>query len=408
MLVAINAYLPSWVRSHGSLGDEGIQNVSSLNDWPEPSLDDFRLGDKLQEQQGRAGEAFPSPLMIPIVFIVFYKKDGTGKVPRSRLQSQVDQLNRAFSGAEAGRDSGFRFTLFDAVYDENDDYHDSCSLYSYQIAMKKFYSKNPEKYYYVYVCSCTGNLGLSWLPYQTMGGKVMTENHYMLGSIVHWDLLPGGNMLKGRYRQGDILTHETGHHLGLRHIYEGGCVGDESFSDGIADTPRQKGNTIGNCGDRVDTCPGGGSDDVTNYMGIFPDSCRNHFTPGQIAYMQNIVMSMKPTYVRLYGNGNSGNIRVTSAPTRQPSVRGGNGGSGDGNCQWVIKSNPSVKCELPFSARDGTSAKLTFNAPAKTSEFTPFNSNESPDTLWCPFQGVRVYNRKRSNTRRLWGVAVCA
>ena len=331
LVVVVNSLLLGAVLGHGSmLEEEGLLRNVTTNDWPEPTLDDFRLGDTAQEQQGRAGERFPSPLMIPIVFVVFYKTDGTGKVPISRLQSQVDQLNRAFSGAEGGRDSGIRFTLFEPIYDENDDYHRYCALYNYQIAMKKFYSKNPEKYYYVYVCQCTSALGLSWLPYQSVGGKPITESHYMLGSIVHWDLLPGGNMLKGRFRQGDILTHETGHHLGLRHIYEGGCIGDESVSDNIADTPRQRENTMGNCGDRVDTCPGGGPDDVLNYMGIFPDSCRNRFTPGQIAYMQNIVMSLKPTYVRLYGNGNiAGNIRKTNAPTIAPTVSNGSGGSGN-------------------------------------------------------------------------------
>jgi hypothetical protein len=48
-----------------------------------------------------------------------------------------------------------------------------------------------------------------------------------------------------------------------------------------------------------DSCPSlAGKDDMQNYMVATADTCRNHFTPGQVNYMQTVIRAYKPTLMR--------------------------------------------------------------------------------------------------------------
>ncbi len=53
---------------------------------------------------------------------------------------------------------------------------------------------------------------------------------YQDGVVLQYATVPGGT---SRERQGSTLVHEAGHWLGLRHTFEGGCVG---VGDGVDDT----------------------------------------------------------------------------------------------------------------------------------------------------------------------------
>ena len=66
----------------------------------------------------------------------------------------------------------------------------------------------------------------------------------------------------------------------------------------IDDTPRQTGNPSVSCaqGKGTDSCPAlPGLDDISNYMGAYFDSCRDHFTPGQVTFMHNTIAALKPS-----------------------------------------------------------------------------------------------------------------
>ena len=98
-----------------------------------------------------------------------------------------------------------------------------------------------------------------------------------------------------------ILTkyYQTG--FGLRHPYENECMGTEDISDQIDDTPRMSGNPLVQCSQvkNRDSCPTHpGKDDMSNYMVATADSCRNHFTPGQVDYMQMVIKAYKKTLMK--------------------------------------------------------------------------------------------------------------
>lgn len=72
-------------------------------------------------------------------------------------------------------------------------------------------------------------------------------------------------------------NQQTGHWLGLLHVFENGCSG---VGDSVDDTPFQASAAYG-CPLERDTCPQPGKDPVTNYMGYTDDACMTHFTAGQ-------------------------------------------------------------------------------------------------------------------------------
>jgi len=250
-------------------------------------------------------------LVQKVNFVVIHKKDKTGYVPRTQLEAQIDQLNRAFSGAEArsagyegATDAGITFQLANVKYVQHDEYFQYCALANYQPVVKRAYGLDPTQYLNIYICNVGANLGLSWLPYQPYKSgpnkpTVPTEDHPILGCMVHHELIAGNNYQGGMFAQGDIATHEVGHHYGLAHPYEDYCLSSMA-SDMVSDTPRGMRNHVGWCKQikNKDTCPGGGADDISNYMYATDDACRNHFTPGQVARMRTMISKYKPKFAR--------------------------------------------------------------------------------------------------------------
>jgi PKD repeat protein len=91
----------------------------------------------------------------------------------------------------------------------------------------------------------------------------------------------------GIYDEGNTLTHEMGHYLGLVHIWgDGGC----GANDGISDTPLMSSSYVGyqSCNDN--TCPDlpgscGSKDMYMNYMSYASDACMYMFTSEQADVM---------------------------------------------------------------------------------------------------------------------------
>lgn len=247
----------------------------------------------------------------PVSFIVLYRSDGTGNVTRDRLFQQVNQLNRAFSGLEARnakypkwRDAKIQFVLHGIQYVENDRYFELCALPSVIREYRPKYQMDPRINLNIYVCWCKYMLGSAFLPYDYFLGDPITEGHFAKGIIIHHELLPGGP--SKLYTQGDIGTHEVGHFYGLKHPYQDGCSSRPGTGDGIADTPQLKYNPLTFCSKvkpkalcakrKVNRF------DYANYMLATDDKCRNHFTIGQVNFMQDTINRYMPTLLNAQTN----------------------------------------------------------------------------------------------------------
>lgn len=83
--------------------------------------------------------------------------------------------------------------------------------------------------------------------------------------------------IAGAYNMGRTLVHETGHWLGLKHIWGDAPCGD----DGVDDTPVQAGFTTGCPSGFRATCGSSVGDMYMNYMDFTNDACMCIFTKGQ-------------------------------------------------------------------------------------------------------------------------------
>lgn len=165
-------------------------------------------------------------------------------------------------------------------------------------------SWDPTKYYNVFVLEFggadVGTLGYAQFPTVTSSGTPTIGDLVGAGGAANTDGVAldwqyTGVNSDATYNKGRTLTHETGHWLGLYHIWgdDGtACTG----SDYVTDTPNQAGENY--------TCPTTNGAVVTdgctsaspgvnyqNYMDYSDDKCMVMFTAGQKARMQAVMAS---------------------------------------------------------------------------------------------------------------------
>lgn len=257
---------------------------------------------------------------VPVLFHIVHRSNGEGlndgvhdigspSVIQERIVAQLDQLNRSFGGEEAksagypnARNARIHFTLYGINLIEDDNAFSTCSVNE----IKRTYAVATDKVLNVYTCLLPAAIGLATLPgllicpgetpwdLRCGAGKIAPKNHYLYGITLDYRVLAGGpkGPITNVWRSGDTLTHEAGHFFGLFHPYQNSCSSN-MLSDQIADTPRMKTNIFGGCNPkrkvRAFACPNDFKypliEYVGNYMVATWDSCRNHFTPGQIDFM---------------------------------------------------------------------------------------------------------------------------
>jgi hypothetical protein len=250
-----------------------------------------------QSKKAKGSQAKALLLTIPIVFHIITDGSGITNVAQSIVQDQVDQLNldfRNLSGSpfSVAADVEVEFCL--AKVDTNNDElaepginrvtifgAGPFSSGTFDNTIKPMTIWDPEDYYNVWVGDLLGGiLGYAQFPSSSglpgiadTTGLANTDGcvvlYTALGSIAN----PNGSP-SAAYNKGRTLTHETGHWLGLKHVWgDGGCA----FDDYCDDTPLSDSYNL-DC-PVVTKC--GSVDMVENYMDYTDDICMNTFTEDQ-------------------------------------------------------------------------------------------------------------------------------
>jgi PKD repeat protein len=287
-------------------------------------LDDFEkvLQQKIweMEKKSKSSRTQEEIYTIPVIVHVINQGEPVGSgsnISLAQVQSQIEVLNEDFrkkvgtkgdNSNPVGADIEIEFCL--AIVDPNGKALAEPGIHRYngnkatwtrteiESSLKPNTIWDPDKYYNVWTLNLGGEdarvLGYAQFPSQSNlpglqenGGPASTDG--VVVSYKHFGSAEKGNftILEAPYNKGRTLTHETGHYLGLRHIWgDGGCGAD----DFVSDTPDSDAASSG-CQIGRKSC--GVVNMVENYMDYSNDDCMNIFTKGQRTRMR-AVMQISP------------------------------------------------------------------------------------------------------------------
>ncbi len=256
---------------------------------------------------------------IPIIVHVVHNGEPVGSgmnISHAQIQAQIDVLNEdyrrkpgtpGYNTNPVGADIEIEFclspvdengvTMTEQGVDRVNGGKASWTKEDIEGSLKSTTVWNPNLFYNVWTVKFGGTssnlLGYAQFPDQSglaglsdTGGPASTD-----GVVIQYSSF--GSSDKGTfpvmappYNKGRTLSHETGHWLGLRHIWGDGTCAD----DFVADTPPAASATSG-CPVGRFSC--GNTNMIENYMDYTNDACMNIFTLGQKARMQ-AVMQLSP------------------------------------------------------------------------------------------------------------------
>lgn len=292
----------------GTMKQDSINRIR----YPErPTLDDFENALQLKmaemRRQGRTGRTQAGIITIPIIVHVVHNGEpvGTGlNISQAQVQSQIAVLNedfrrmagtRGYNTSPIGADIEVEFCL--SPVNENgvamtepgiervNGGQADWTQEQIDSQLKPTTIWNPNLFYNVWTlkfnASEGGLVGYSQFPDQTgLQGIAANSPASTDGTVLRYTSFGSSDkgtfpVLQAPIDKGRTLTHETGHWLGLRHIWgDGVCAND--FVD---DTPTQR-NASSGCPNSI-SCDNVTPAMVQNYMDYSNDVCFNIFTLGQ-------------------------------------------------------------------------------------------------------------------------------
>jgi hypothetical protein len=188
----------------------------------------------------------------------------SGSCSTTAIDTQITVLNAAY------RPAGISFSLVSSQSVNRPEYYNCAVGSTTQTQFKNEFRRGGAESLNIYTCNTAGGvLGWSTFPYSGSG----TDKDD--GVVLRTGTLPGGT--DSPYNLGATAVHEIGHWFGLSHTFQGGCT---SPGDSISDTAPEARPAYG-CRIGRDTCSGGGTDPVTNFMDYSDDSCLTGFSTRQ-------------------------------------------------------------------------------------------------------------------------------
>jgi hypothetical protein len=194
-----------------------------------------------------------------------------GDIPQTQIDASINVLNAAYANTP------FKFTLVSVDRTTNSLWY-TCAGGGCESKMKSALRQGGAGDLNVY----SNNMGRGLLGWATFPSSY-ASNPTNDGVVILYSSVPGGTAAP--YNQGDTLTHEAGHWVGLYHTFQGGCTGSGDY---VSDTPYEASPAYG-CPTGRDSCSTTGLDPITNFMDYTDDACMDRFSAGQAARADSLV-----------------------------------------------------------------------------------------------------------------------
>ena len=306
--------------------------LGTLNDF-ERELQKKIISLKAQMASGR--QAAPV-ITIPMIVHIVHNGEAVGagrNISAAQVKAQIETLNedfrrkpstRGFNTNPVGADIEIEFcpaavdrqgkAMAEPGIDRINGNRANWSRDDIEGVLKPSTYWDPNKYFNVWVLEFSAAeslLGYAQFPSQSNLPGIPTSSPASTdGVVILYSSFGNAEkgtfpVMKAPYNLGRTLTHETGHWLGLRHIWGDANCGDDFCGDTPPQASESRGCQIG----RV-SC--GGANMVQNYMDYSDDGCFNIFTLDQKARIR-AVMDVSPRRASLL-TANVCGTQVVSKP----------------------------------------------------------------------------------------------